>query len=117
MSERESGYKKKPVRRENKQVNFRVSEQEYSKLKESADVLNMSVAQFAKSKAKGAHLVKPKFDSDTQKELVTQLSRLGANVNQIAKAIHSNPNLSTDRIELNLNEVKKRVNELWQQLS
>ncbi len=117
MSAHENGYRKKPNRRENKQVNFRVSEQEYNKLKESADVLNMSVAQFAKSKAKGAHLVKPKFDSDTQKALVTQLSRLGANVNQIAKVIHSNPNLSTERIELNLNEIKKRVNDLWQQLS
>jgi hypothetical protein len=43
---------KQPHRKENKQINFRVSEQDYLKLSQSAKTLNMSVPAFVK---KGRH--------------------------------------------------------------
>nr|WP_227874593.1 hypothetical protein [Tetragenococcus osmophilus] len=43
----------KPNRKEQKQINFRVSEQEYSKLEQSAETLNISVPAFVKRRHKG----------------------------------------------------------------
>ena len=53
---------RKPNRKERKQISFRVSEDEYLKLQQSAETLNMSVPAFVKKKEKGSRLVAPKFD-------------------------------------------------------
>lgn len=44
---------RKPNRKEPKQISFRVSELEYSKLQQSAETLNMTVPAFVKKKAQG----------------------------------------------------------------
>ncbi|MDT2996247.1 plasmid mobilization relaxosome protein MobC, partial [Staphylococcus aureus] len=59
------GGNRKPNRKEPKQISFRVSEQEYSKLKQSAETLNMTVPNFVKKKAQGSRLVSPKLDKET----------------------------------------------------
>ena len=56
------GQNRKPNRKDSKQINVRVSESEYSKLKQSAETLNMSLPAFVKKKAKGAKLVAPKLE-------------------------------------------------------
>lgn len=56
-----------PDRKAPKQISFRVSESEYSKLQASAETLNMSVPLFVKNKAQGARLVAPKLDKVTRK--------------------------------------------------
>ena len=45
----------------------------------------MSVPNFVKKKAQGSRLVAPKFDKETRQSIAKDLSKLGANVNQIAK--------------------------------
>ena len=79
------GRNRKPNRKEPKQISFRVSESEYLKLQQSAETLNMSVPAFVKKKAQGSRLVAPKFDKETRQSIAKDLSRLGANANQIAK--------------------------------
>ncbi|MEX6175391.1 plasmid mobilization protein, partial [Staphylococcus haemolyticus] len=79
------GRNHKPNRKEPKQISFRVSEIEYEKLQQSAETLNMSVPSFVKKKAQGSRLVAPKFDKETRQSIAKDLSRLGANANQIAK--------------------------------
>lgn len=114
------GKNRKPDRKEPKQISFRVSESEYEKLKRSAENLHMSVPAFVKKKAQGARLVAPKFDAETSKEMVQQLSKLGGNVNQIAKYCNERRQHNEDPrffdLERNLSIIRKELKEIWQQL-
>lgn len=103
---------KKPNRFEPKQVSFRVSEQDYLKLAQSAQTLNMSVASFAKKKAQNARLVTPKFAADDAKKIAYQLSMIGNNLNQLSKLANSGGAIDIQE----LNAIKKQVDDIWQQL-
>ncbi len=113
------GRNRKPNRKEPKQISFRVSESEYLKLKQSAETLNMSVPAFVKKKAQGSRLVAPKFDKETRKSIARDLSKLGANANQIAKYCNQHqydaPNYPA--LERNISELRERLDEIWQQLN
>ena len=113
------GRNKKPNRKEPKQISFRVSESEYLKLRQSADTLNMSVPNFVKKKAQGSRLVAPKFDKETRQSIAKDLSKLGANANQIAKYCNQHqydaPNYPA--LERNISELRERLDEIWQQLN
>ena len=113
------GQNHKHNRKEPKQISFRVSESEYLKLKQSAETLNMSVPNFVKKKAQGSRLVAPKFDKETRQSIAKDLSRLGANANQIAKYCnqhqHDAPNY--EGLEYNINAVRERLNEIWEKLN
>jgi hypothetical protein len=114
------GQNHKPNRKEPKQISFRVSESEYLKLKQSAETLNMSVPTFVKKKAQGSRLVAPKFDKESRQSIAKDLSKLGANVNQIAKYCnqhqHDAPNY--EGLEHNINVVRERLDQqIWKNLN
>ena len=113
------GGNRKPNRKEPKQISFRVSESEYEKLRSSAETLNMSVPNFVKKKAHGSRLVAPKFDKETRQSIAKDLSKLGANVNQIAKYCnqHQHENPDYKALDRNINAVRERLDEVWQQLN
>lgn len=112
------GKNRKPNRKEPKQISFRVSESEYLKLQQSAETLNMSVPAFVKKKAQGSRLVAPKFDKETRQSIAKNLSKLGANMNQIAKYCnqHQHENPDYDALSRNINTVRERLNELWEKI-
>lgn len=109
---------RKPNRKERKQISFRVSEDEYLKLQQSAETLNISVPAFVKKKAQGSRLVAPKFDKETRQSIAKDLSMLGTNANQIAKYCnqhqHEAPNY--EALERNVKALRERLDEIWQQL-
>ncbi|WP_145437058.1 plasmid mobilization protein [Staphylococcus hominis] len=109
---------RKPNRKERKQISFRVSEDEYLKLQQSAETLNMSVPAFVKKKAQGSRLVAPKFDKETRQSIAKDLSKLGSNANQIAKYCNQHqyevPNY--EALEYNIEELRKRLDEIWKVL-
>ncbi|MEJ7440285.1 plasmid mobilization relaxosome protein MobC [Staphylococcus hominis] len=109
---------RKPNRKERKQISFRVSEDEYLKLQQSAETLNMSVPAFVKKKAQGSRLVAPKFDKETRQSIAKNLSKLGSNANQIAKYCNQHqyeaPNY--EALEYNIEELRKRLDEIWKVL-
>ena len=113
------GQNHKPNRKEPKQISFRVSESEYLKLKQSAETLNMSVPAFVKKKAQGSRLVAPKFDKETRQSIARDLSKLGANANQIAKYCnqhqHEAPNY--EALERNISELRERLDEVWNKIN
>jgi len=88
-------------RTENKQINFRVSEQEYQRLEQMANNVGMSVPMFCKKKAQGAI------------QIASELRKMGVNVNQIAKHLNSGGNASEGQI----NALQKELSDIWQQLS
>ncbi|OFQ09533.1 mobilization protein [Staphylococcus sp. HMSC072E01] len=109
---------RKPNRKEPKQISFRVSEDEYLKLQQSAETLNMSVPAFVKKKAQGSRLVAPKFDKETRQSIAKDLSKLGSNANQIVKYCNQHqyeaPNY--EALEYNIEELRKRLDEIWKVL-
>ena len=109
---------RKPNRKERKQISFRVNEDEYLKLQQSAETLNMSVPAFVKKKAQGSRLVAPKFDKETRQSIAKDLSKLGANMNQIAKYCnqHQHENPDYDALSRNINTVRERLNEIWEKI-
>ena len=106
---------REPVRKEPKQISFRVSENEYEKLKSSAETLNMSVPNFVKSKAKNSRLVTPKFSPDLQKRIAIDLSKLSSNANQIARVVNTKY-VEHDDLLRNIESLRKEVNQIWQLL-
>ncbi|HBE8298414.1 TPA: plasmid mobilization relaxosome protein MobC [Staphylococcus aureus] len=111
------GQNRKPNRKDSKQINVRVSESEYSKLKQSAETLNMSLPAFVKKKAKGAKLVAPKLEAKQAQNIVQQLNYLGNNVNQIAKALHTfGDRVEVDEMNDKLEFIQKEMMKIWQQL-
>ncbi|MCP6605959.1 plasmid mobilization relaxosome protein MobC [Staphylococcus simulans] len=113
------GKNRKPDRKEPKQISFRVSESEYEKLKRSAETLNMSVPAFVKKKAQGSRLVAPKFDKETRQSIAKDLSRLGANANQIAKYCNQHQYEAPDyeALERNIKALRERLDKIWQSLN
>ena len=111
------GQNRKPNRKDSKQINVRVSESEYSKLKQSAETLNMSLPAFVKKKAKGAKLVAPKLEAKQTQNIVQQLNYLGNNVNQMAKALHTfGDRVEVDEMNDKLEFIQKEMMKIWQQL-
>ncbi len=112
---------RKPVRKEPKQISFRVSENEYSKLKQSAETLNMSVPQFVKSKAQGSRLVRPKFDKETRTQIAKELSGIGNNLNQISRVLNikaqKDEDIPNEDLLRNFNILREEVNKLWRSLN
>ena len=111
------GQNRKPNRKDSKQINVRVSESEYSKLKQSAETLNMSLPAFVKKKAKGAKLVAPKLEAKQAQNIVQQLNYLRNNVNQMAKALHTfGDRVEVDEMNDKLEFIQKEMMKIWQQL-
>ncbi|MFM0829614.1 plasmid mobilization relaxosome protein MobC [Staphylococcus epidermidis] len=111
------GQNRKPNRKDSKQINVRLSESEYSKLKQSAETLNMSLPAFVKKKAKGAKLVAPKLEAKQAQNIVQQLNYLGNNVNQMAKALHTfGDRVEVDEMNNKLEFIQKEMMKIWQQL-
>uniref|UniRef100_UPI00359C6BA0 plasmid mobilization protein n=1 Tax=Lactococcus garvieae TaxID=1363 RepID=UPI00359C6BA0 len=111
---------KQPNRKEHKQINFRVSESEYLKLKQNASALNISVPAFVKKKAQGARIVAPKMHPEETKEVIRQLAALGNNINQLTKRLHQIEGIdegAQERIEEDLRLTLKGLRDIWRQLT
>lgn len=98
-----------------KQVNFRLSADEFERLTTSASTLGMTPSAYAKSLAVKARLVRPKFDHETGVQVNLALRRLGTNLNQLARKANAG-DLSPLQAD-QLAEIRKAVNEIWRQLS
>lgn len=123
MSEREifeaTFAEAKPKRKEPKQISFRVSESEFEKLKRSAEIFQMSVPAFVKSKAQGTKLVTPNVDRAGAIEIAKQLRAIGTNVNQMARftnTVEVDPATAAN-LTAELQNIRKELNQLWETLN
>ncbi|PEF43399.1 plasmid mobilization protein [Bacillus wiedmannii] len=114
-----SNLRKESNRKERRQISFRVSDDEFAKLQQSAETLQLTVPNFVKKKAQGSRLVSSKFDKETRQIIARNLSQMGNNMNQIAKYCHTHKegNIDWERLNYNIEQLRKEVNELWQRLN
>lgn len=69
-----------------KQVNFRVKPAEYELIEAKAEAAQMSVAEYARAVVLKGKTPKRIIDAEQGARILTALTRIGSNVNQIAKA-------------------------------
>lgn len=113
--------KKTPNRREHIQVNFRLDDAEFDRLKRNADTLSMTVSAYAKFRTKTSGDVTVRFSHEDAVLFLKELGRIGTNLNQIARFCNQQESgLSVDvaeRLISSLENVQKGIDDLWRQLS
>ena len=103
--------------RQVKRINFRLDQTEYTKLKLSAETYGLTVSNYAKKLALNSKLRQPYFDHTATKELLLELSRLGTNLNQVARQLNQQPELpQTKQLLAALQAIQEEYRKLWQQL-
>ncbi|MDL5378432.1 MobC family plasmid mobilization relaxosome protein (plasmid) [Exiguobacterium mexicanum] len=100
-------------RKENRQINFRVSDSEFERLEQMATEVGMSVPTFCKKKAQGAKMTPPKVNKEGALEIARQLRAIGNNVNQLSK--RANEGYAIPKEELQ--QVNEELHAIWRQFS
>lgn len=100
-------------RKENRQIKFRVNDDEFQKLEQMAKESGMSVPTFCKKKAQGVKMAAPKIDREGAFEMARQLRAIGNNVNQLSKRANEGKEVSNEVLK----EVQKELHDLWQQFN
>ena len=99
--------------RKTKQINFRLSPSEYLHVKEQADKLGVSVSTYCQVLSVKTKIKAPKIAVKDSRKIAYELSKIGGNVNQIAKKV----NQGGGTVEIAaLNSIKKGLAEIWKQL-
>ncbi|MYL22046.1 plasmid mobilization relaxosome protein MobC [Halobacillus litoralis] len=100
-------------RNENRQIKFRVSDDEFERLEQMAKNVQMSVPSFAKKKAQGARMRPPKIDREGAFEMARELRAIGNNVNQISRRANQGHTIPAEELK----EVQKELQAIWQQFN
>lgn len=85
--------------KKDKHLNIRIDDATLLKLKEKAMQVNEPVSSFVLKAALDAKIKTgkaPLFDFESAKGLITQLTKIGTNINQISKALNKDVNLIVD---------------------
>lgn len=69
-------------------IHIRLSERDYQKIKQSADLYGQSISQYAQQIIQKSRLKKPKFNYQDAQKIQLELNRIGNNINQIARKIN-----------------------------
>lgn len=115
----EQKIKKREVRKDNRQIKFRVNEDEYLYLSAMADQSGMSVTQFAKNVALGVKYQPPRVEREGAIQIANELRKQGVNLNQVAKTCNSSRTLyksEIEQIQKQLAEIEKGLVGLWERL-
>ncbi|MFN3366739.1 MAG: MobC family plasmid mobilization relaxosome protein [Exiguobacterium mexicanum] len=100
-------------RKENRQINFRVSEPEFQRLEQMATDAGMSVPTFCKKKAQGTRMSPPKINKEGALEIARQLRAIGNNVNQLSKRANEGYAIPEEE----LRRMNEELHAIWRQFS
>lgn len=99
-------------RKENKQIKFRVTSDEFERLRQMADMNNMSVPKLAKMRAENTLIKPPAIDRQGAIEIAKAMRPVGVNINQIAKQVNESKEID----EQLANALLKELNSLFMDL-
>lgn len=100
-------------RKDNRQINFRVSDNEFERLEQMAKEFQMSVPAFCKKQAQGSRMRPPKINRDGAFEISRQLRAIGNNVNQLSKRANEGNAIPSEELQ----GIQKELNAIWQQFN
>ena len=90
------------------QINIRYSVNEYLVVSDNANCLGISIADYVRRRTTGVVLPRKKVSSEDRR-LFVELSRVGNNINQLTKKVHSG-NHYPRQLQNELIELKKLLN-------
>lgn len=94
-----------------KVVTFKVSDDEYEFIKKKAELAgSKNLSCYLRKMAIAGMVIK--YDDEQLNEMKKDISRIGYNINQIAVRVNKNGTIYYD----DLQEIKGKVNDLWQSL-
>ena len=99
--------------RKTKQINFRLSPSEYLHVQEQADKLGVSVSSYCQVLSVKTKLKAPKIAVEDSRKIAYELSKIGGNVNQIAKHMNQGGELE----QKTLAGIKNGLVAIWKQLN
>ena len=76
------------MRTDNHQVNIRANEAEYAKIQASARIMGLTVPKYCKHLVMQSKLKEPKLADEEYHKIIVDLSRIGNNINQIARQLN-----------------------------
>lgn len=96
------------MRKNNKQINFRVSEKDYNYIKKQSEKANTTLTQYLKYSAlnKNIYIINGLDDA------TLQLAKIGNNLNQLTKLYNQGVITCLD-----LSEIREQVKHIWQLLN
>src|SRR5699024_2540863 len=101
-------------RKDKRQIKFRVSDNEYEELEQTANNLHMSVPALAKKRALAYRMKTRKVDKSGAIEIAKQLRAIGNKVNQLTRRANaSNGEIDSEELQA----IKKELHEIWQQFN
>lgn len=103
-------------RSDNHQVNIRVNEAEYAKIQASASIM----AKYCKHLVMQSKLKEPKLADDEYHKIIVDLSRIGNNINQIARRLNQSKSEVAEEewiaVKDQLEALDKEVAHVWLRL-
>ena len=107
-------------RTDNHQVNIRVNEAKYAKIQASARIMGLSVPKYCKHLVMQSKLKEPKLADDEYHKIIVDLSRIGNNINQIARRLNQAKSEVAEEewiaVKEELEALDREVAEVWQRL-
>ncbi|MEF8811578.1 MAG: plasmid mobilization relaxosome protein MobC [Bacteroidales bacterium] len=95
-----------------KRFTVHLTDDEAEKIQEKARRMNLSVSQFLKESAHKTKLIEP---DPSRVKLLSELAKIGSNLNQIAKKINQSSSLSENEKE-GLNQIYLKFKEIKESL-
>ena len=107
-------------RTDNHQINIRVNEVQYAKIQVSARIMGLSVSKYCKHLVMQSKLRDPKFSDEEYHQLIVNLSRIGNNINQMARRLNqADSEIASEELAMlntTLSKLDDEVTMVWQQL-
>lgn len=94
------------------QINYRVTPDEYAEIARKAAAVELSPSMYARKAAVEGKVKAPNIDRDAAREIVPQLAKIGANVNQIARRVNGGDTVTAADFE----GLKAQFEALWDYL-
>ena len=108
------------MRTDNHQVNIRVNEAEYAKIQASARIMGFTVPKYCKHLVMQSKLKEPKLADEEYHKIIVDLSRIGNNINQIARQLNQSKSEVAEEewlaVKEQLEGLDREVAEVWQRL-
>ena len=108
------------MRTDNHQVNIRVNEAEYAKIQASARIMGLTVPKYCKHLVMQSKLKEPKLADEEYQKIIVDLSRIGNNINQIARQLNQSKSEVAEEewlaVKEQLEGLDREVAEVWQRL-
>lgn len=98
-----------------KRICFRVSESEYLKILQNAGLVGVTATKYCQLLALETKIKSPKISPETGRQIVSNLAKIGSNINQIARVLNQKQEPNASMVE-EIQEIRNKLNDIWSEM-